>query len=179
MMQRFLRFVPLLAMATFVHAQEQWTLTTRDTSLTLAVNANQPTVTSLSSAGGAPKWVQKPVPVALPDHVFRQGQVRQLHWKFTGGVRTPAEGAVTLPFRCEDPKLELLSIWQCQDGPGPIEHHFELVNRSGQVIEVPLLPSLVLNLTAPSGHSLENWWVEKGAGGPSEAGTHREAVKEG
>jgi alpha-galactosidase len=64
-------------------------------------------------------------------------------------------------------------------GAGPVEHHFEIVNRSKQMVEVPLQPSLALSLTAPTGHSLENWWVEKGGGRPSDNGTHREPIKEG
>ena len=103
----------------------------------------------------------------------------RLHWKFSAGTKGRDPGEMRLRFLSEQPGLELLSIWGSQKGPGPIEHHFELVNRSGQTIELPLQPSLALTLTAPAGHALENWWVEKGGGRPADAGTHREPVGEG
>lgn len=169
---------PLCAMATLAQAPGQWSLKTRDTALAVRVNANQPAITSLV-AGGAPDWVRQPVPVPLPSQVFLGPTAQAVRWKFSGGTEGPAAGETTLRFVSDEPKLELLSIWRAQDGPGPIEHHWELVNRSGQGIEVPLQPSLVLTLTGPAGHALENWWVEKGSGRPSDAGTHREAVTEG
>ncbi len=179
MIQGVLRFTPLFAIASLVHAQEQWSLKTGDTSISLTVNANQPVVTSLSSASGGPEWVGKPVPIALPDHVFIRGMSRPLHWKFARDAEGPAPGETTLRFISDEPKLEVRSIWQTQAGPGPIEHHFEMVNRSGQAIDVPLQPSLALTLAAPAGHALESWWVEKGGGRPSDAGTHRERIGEG
>ncbi|MGH7969795.1 MAG: alpha-galactosidase, partial [Limisphaerales bacterium] len=53
------------------------------------------------------------------------------------------------------------------------------MNRSDRVIEVPLQPSLVLRLAPPADHRLENWWVEKGGGRPSAAGTHQEPITSG
>src|SRR5437868_4069422 len=134
---------PLFAF-TLVNARDQWSLKTGDTSLTVLVNANQLTIASLSSAGGAPNWVKKPVLIPLPDHVFRGSSVHPLHWKFSGVAERRGMGETTLRFVSDEPKLELLSIWQTQNGPGPIEHHFDMVNQSGQVIDMPLQPSLTL-----------------------------------
>ena len=170
--------MPLVAIATLAQAQGQWSLKTRDTSLALAVNGNQLAVISLSSSDAALEWVNKPVAVALPEHVFIHGTLQPLHWKFAEAAAGPSAGQRILRFTSAAPKLELLSIWQSQEGPGPIEHHFELVNRSGQAIDIALQPSLSLTLTAPAGHALESWWVEKGAGRPSDAGTHREPINE-
>src|SRR5215469_3195554 len=112
MIHNLLRFTSLFAVATMVQAQGPWFLKTRDTSLTLMVNANQPAIRSLSSADGAPEWVKKPVPVLLSDHVFIQGTLQPVHWKFKRGQRGPAEGQVVLQFISEEPKLEALSIWE-------------------------------------------------------------------
>jgi len=162
-----------------VHAQERWSLKTGDTSLTVTANAGQLAITSLSSTGGVADWIGRPVPVSLPDHVFINHASQSVHWKFFGNKRSHTVGETTLRFISGEPKLELLSIWQAQSGPGPVEHHFEIVNRSGEPIDVPLLPSLVLTLNAAAEHSLENWWVEKGGGRPSDAGTHREPIGDG
>ncbi|HTL18384.1 MAG TPA: alpha-galactosidase, partial [Patescibacteria group bacterium] len=169
----------LLASTTLVQARDQWLLKTGDTRLTVEVKADQLTIVSLSSAGSAGSWVNQPVVVPLPHDVLVSNSRQALHWKFSGTASGGAKGETMLKFVSDGPALELFSIWQAQDGPGPIEHHFELVNRSGQVIEVPLQPSLALTLTAPAGHDLENCWVEKGSGRPTDAGTHRERVEEG
>jgi hypothetical protein len=180
MNRSFLWFTHLLAFVTLVHGQEQWPLKTRDTSLTVFVKADQLTISSLYAVGSAPdEWVNKPVTVPLPDNIFLGGSAVPLHWKFLGSAKGRDPGDTTLRFVSEKPPVELFSIWQSQNGPGPIEHHFEMVNRSGQTMEVPLQPSLALALTAPAGHTIENWWVEKGGGRPSDAGTHREPLGDG
>ena len=179
MIRRAIPFALVCAMTPTVHALETWSLKTGDTALTVTVNAGQLAVTSLSSAGRAPDWIGTPVPVSLPDHVFLNHTSQFVRWKFMGNTGSHTGGGTTLRFISSEPKLELLSIWQAQSGPGPVEHHFEIVNRSGQMIEMPLQPSLVLGLSAPAGHSLENWWVEKGGGRPSEIGTHCEPIGAG
>ncbi len=152
---------------------------TGDTALTVTASAGQLAITSLSPAGKPPDWIGEPVPMALPDHVFIDNAPRKLDWRFLGKAPHTATGETILRFVCREPELELLSIWQARPGAGPVEHHFELVNRSGRVIEAALQPSLALALTVANGHSLENWWVEKGAGRPSDAGTHREPIGTG
>jgi hypothetical protein len=169
----------VLAITPMLQAQERWLLQTADTVLTVTADANQLAVTSLSSTGGAPDWIRRPVPVPLPDHVFISNTSQPVQWKFSGNAGSQTAGGTALRFVSSEPGLELLSIWQARPGPGPVEHHFEIVNRSGGAIAVPLQPSLTLTLTAPAGHSLDNWWVEKGGGRPSDAGTHRESIADG
>ncbi len=179
MTRGLVRFAVVFAMAPMVHAQQQWLLKTGDTSLTVTTSDGQLAIRSLSAIGEAPDWIKEPIPISLPDHVFINHASQSVHWKFLGRAGDHSGGQTTLRFISTEPKLELLSIWQAQSGPGPVEHHFEIVNRSRQVIEVPLQPSLILNLTMPAEHSLENWWVEKGGSRPSEDGMHREAIRDG
>ena len=179
MIRNLIRFALILAITPAVHALERWSFNTGDTSLTVTCNADQLAIASLSSPGGTPGWIGKPVPVSLPAHVFINQASRSLRWKFSESTAKPTLGATTLRFISREPKMELLSIWQAQPGAGPIEHHFEIVNHSGGIIEVTLQPSLALTLTAPPEHLLENWWVEKGGGRPSDAGTHQESISNG
>src|SRR5262249_39483506 len=44
-------------------------------------------------------------------------------------------------------------------------------------VMLPLQPSLVFDARGPTGQSLENIWVEKGAGRPSAIGTHRTKIE--
>ncbi len=173
------RFAFVMAIAPLLHAQERWSLKNADTAVTLTVNASQLAITSLSPTEGAPDWIREAAPFSLPDHVFINNTSQPVRWKFSGGAVSQTADETTLRFASSEPALELLSIWQARPGAGPVEHHFEIVNRSGGLIEVPLQPSLALTLSAPADHSLENWWVEKGGGRPSDAGTHREPIVEG
>jgi alpha-galactosidase len=176
---RIIQFVLVFVIAPIVDAQERWPLKTADTSLTVTANADQLAITSLSSTKGAPDWIGRPVPFSLLDHVFINNISQPVHWKFLGQARGRPVGETALKFISSEPKLELLSIWQAQPGPGPVEHHFEIVNHSSYMIEVPLQSSLALNLTVPEEHFLENWWVEKGGARPSDVGTHREPISDG
>lgn len=179
MTQRVIQFAIFLATVPFAQAQEQWALKSGDTSLIVSARDDQLTVNSLTAPGDAPEWIGSPAAMPLPDHVFLQKDARPVHWKFSGAVRSEGNGGTTLKFISDEPNLELLSTWQTRPGPGPVEHHFEIVNHTGGVIEVPLQPSLDLKLSPTAGHALENWWVEKGSGRPSDAGTHREPIGNG
>lgn len=176
---RIIQFALVFAITPIVHAQQRWPLKTADTSLTVTVNADELVITALSSTGGASNWIEGPARFPLLDHVFINNTSQPVHWKFLGKARGRTGDGTTLRFISSEPKLELFSIWQAQSGPGPVEHHFEIVNRSGQVIEVPLQTSLALALTAPAKHSLKNWWVEKGGARPSDVGTHCEPISDG
>ncbi len=179
MIQRLVQFAFVFSITSFAQAQERWSLNSGDTSLTVSAEGGQLTVVSLATAAEAPDWIGAPESVPLPDHVFINGDSHVVRWKYSGGQQGRTGGETTLQFRASDPELELLSIWETHPGPGPVEHHFEIVNRSGQGIEVPLQPSLALMLSAPSGHALETWWVEKAGNRPTDAGTHREPIGEG
>src|SRR5271170_1993009 len=109
------------ALTTIVHARDKWSLKTDDTSLTVAVNAGQLVIQSLSSTGVAPDWIGAAAPIRLPDHVFIGNISRPVHWKFAGSVKDRTGDETTLHFLCREPKLELLSIWQAHSGPGPVE----------------------------------------------------------
>lgn len=169
----------ILALAAAAHAEERWQLKTGDTWLTVTAETNQLVINSLVSAGRTPGWIAEPVRIPLIDHVFVNNTPLPVHWRFTGNTGSHTVGETTLRFISSEPKLELLSVWQAQSGPGPVEHHFEIRNQSGCRLEVPAQPSLALTLAAPAGHALENWWVEKGGAKPSEFGTHCEPIRAG
>jgi len=166
-------------LTTAVRAQATLLLKTGDTWLTVTAAADQLAVASLQAAEAPGDWIQEPARIPLLDRVYVDHSPQPVHWQFTGQSADRRSGETTLKFLATDPKLELLSLWRARPGPGPVEHHFEIVNNSGRTIEVPGQTSLTLNLAAPPGHPLENWWVEKGGGQPSEAGTHMEPVRAG
>lgn len=176
MNHRLLQILLVFGISSLSHARERWSVKSGDTLLTVSAEDGQLVVNSLAAADGAPGWIGAPTSLPLPDHVFIDGDSHAVRWQFSSARQSPTGGDTTLRFLADDPTLELLSIWRARSGPGPVEHHFEIVNRSGQAIEIPLQLSLQLALTPQAGHTLENWWVEKGGNRPTDVGTHRESI---
>jgi hypothetical protein len=109
------------------------------------------------------------------------GEPKATHWKFkmhSSQKRNQGEVAQDIfVFENENPALELKSTWTAYFGPGPIEHQITIRNKGDVAVILPLQPSLVFDARRPTGQSLENIWVEKGAGKPSAIGIHRTKIE--
>jgi alpha-galactosidase len=109
------------------------------------------------------------------------GESKATHWKFTmhsSPRRNQGEVAQEIfVFENENPALELNSTWTSYSGPGPIEHQITIRNKGDVAVMLPLQTSIVFETRGPTGTSLENIWVEKGAGKPGQTGTHRTKVE--
>lgn len=142
-MQRSLLFLLLLSSGLCSHAEEKLTLSTDDTFLEVVVQDGRPVITALrgKEADGKFNWAHKSSPLPLLDQVYVKGESRAPQWKF---VRAEKAGDTRqiLHFTSKEPEMELLSIWEARSGPGPVEHHIEIINRSDEAIEVGLQPSL-------------------------------------
>jgi alpha-galactosidase len=75
--------------------------------------------------------------------------------------------------------LELHSHWFANAAYGPVAHEITIRNFETGNVELPLQPSLRLGLNVSKHDNLVETWVEKSAGGPSDRGTHREAMGSG
>jgi Melibiase/Glycosyl hydrolase family 36 C-terminal domain len=151
-------------------------LSTADTAIIIRVIDAHPAITSLACKANGFDWVagdSHAIPIPLIEKVQIGGHEAAIRWKFTSG----APGV--LKFTCDEPALQLDSIWSAADGPGPVEHRLVITNHSKQTIELPVQPSLELKITAPISHDLEQWWVDKGAGTPTPDGTHRKVIVPG
>jgi alpha-galactosidase len=111
------------------------------------------------------------------------GKTVPLSWKFKRrNDSNDSQRQVTqqiFVFENENPALELNSIWTGYAGPGPVEHQITIRNKGDVPVMLPLQPTMVFDARAPTGHALENMWVEKGADKPSPIGTHRNKVEKG
>jgi alpha-galactosidase len=108
------------------------------------------------------------------------GQSKEVHWKFKThsspkGKQGEAAQEIFI-FENENPALELKSTWTAYSGPGPVEHQISIRNKGDVAVTLPLQPSIVFDTRGTAGTSLENIWVEKGAGKPGPIGTHRTTV---
>jgi alpha-galactosidase len=108
------------------------------------------------------------------DHVEIEGKRVPVRWTLQPSAASGDAHIRTFVFRCEEPKLRLISSWHDFEGPGPVEHQIVLVNEGARDLLVPRQTSLAVSARAPQG--VENWWVEKGGGTPTPVGIHRTPV---
>lgn len=153
-----------------------WTLATDDTRMTLSVAENRPVVDDLRCVGDEHGWCARS-PVPMIDRVWQDGRETPVQWRFVSGAVDRSE--LTLAFRCDDPKLEMRSMWRARKGRGPVETWFEISNRSAQALTVPQQESLSLGPLTP-GAPADVWYVRRGAGNAlTQGGTFQAPLKAG
>jgi hypothetical protein len=158
------------------------TVASGDTSVTIQALNGQPAVTNLIDRTGRFDWVggaEQAIALPLIQNVQIDGHPVALHWHSVEATDKPAAGEGDMVFKCDEPALELHSLWSGRPGPGPVEHRVVILNRGKVPVLLPVQESLAVGLHAPAGHALEQWWVEKGAGTPTDQGTHREPLNPG
>ena len=158
-------------------------LSSDDTAIRVEARDDQLIVTSLVDRADEFDWIRgaaDPVPMPLIQSLEIAGKRAVIHWRFAGlDAKNGRKGAKSLRFRCDRPSLELVSTWSAAAGPGPIEHELVVFNRGNEPVMLPAQDSLALRAAAPVGHTLEQWWVDKGGGRPTAQGTHHQQLSEG
>jgi hypothetical protein len=155
------------------------TLATADTGIQIEARDDRLKLLTLKSIRSGWNWATGNE-LPLINAVDVNGTNTPLHWKFKmhsspkGKEGQPAQEIFV--FENENPALELKSIWTAYSGPGPIEHQIAIRNKGDIEVMLPLQPSIVFDARGPTGQSLENVWVEKGAGTPGAIGTHRTKI---
>jgi hypothetical protein len=158
----------------------QWELRTKDTVIRLAVE-NTPVLTTLGAATGsgvAHNWARSQPETALPDTVKIDDKKQPISWTYSGYKSAPNK--ISFTYRCNKPKLQLVSTWHAVASlPGPIEHEVTIKNNSGHDLIIYPTPTCDLALRAKNGGSLEHWWVEKTSGHVGDPGTHTDKMQPG
>ncbi len=159
----------------------QTAVATGTTAIGLQAGDNLLRVVSMKCVESTAGWTAGcPEPVSIPLISFVEAAHRTLpvHWRFMGERKEPGGSETVLLFSCDEPALELRSIWRAYSGPGPIAHTIRIINRGGKELVLPLQPTLAFSLFMPE-QPLEQWWVERGGSRPSDFGTHREPMTPG
>lgn len=179
------------ALSGFGHAadpagERTWSLSTRDTKVTIAVDADDHlTLREIVNPKQGWNWAAKPAVIALPTQAKVAGAANQqsLRWTFQAGKRisAPSGDTVTVTFVCAElPTLTLSSAWWASSATtrGPVQHTFVLNNSGPAAVALfPLLEGLDINV-APD-KSAELWTFNKDGGpGPDRIGTYREPMTE-
>jgi hypothetical protein len=165
----------LSACASAVHLagaeQEAIRLASTETEITLQAGPHAPRVVGLALKGGA-GWKNQ-TPELLIDHIELKGETHSLHWHFNFAASQTTSTEVKFIYDSETPHLRLSWDWRVQAARGPLEHSIRIENLSRDEIWIPLQDSARFDWGVAADVPLEQLWVEKGAGKPSDKGTHR------
>lgn len=152
-------------------------LANNDTSITFEATPSAPRVSLMNHAGCSDLIGQSPE--TLIDHVEVREQIKPLHWKLIAAQTRIQHQSVHLVYESANPHLQLLWEWRIGSDHGPIEHTSRIQNLSSAEVWLPLQESLQFNWALSDHEQLSHFWVEKGAGGPSAEGVHRNNIVDG
>ena len=121
--------------------QQQWSLSTDDTTIILSVVDNVILVKSLKNPVQNWEWVPTLSEVPLPGKgsITVGKEKMSPDWTFREATVDNTHGSqLSLRFTSANPKLELHSVWQAQSGPGPVENWMTIENQTaGEIVFAP------------------------------------------
>ena len=158
-------------------APETVRLANASTSVQLQARENVPRLLSLGLRDGD-DWLNQSVD-ALPDHIVTDQGPQALEWQLNAALSNVNATEVEFVYDAVDAPLRLTWWWRARSGQGPLEHGVRILNRGSETVWLPLQPSLRYDWRVDATQALRRVWVEKGAGRPSEVGTHHDAIVEG
>ncbi len=142
----------IAANAAETKAPTTWTLATADTELKLEVPKGADGAINLLSLRNPKQkwnWIHGASAVPMPGIVVGS-EYHTVKWQFAGAAENKKNGhQLTLRFTCDDPQMEMKSVWNALPGPGPVENQLSIVNKSGHDITFgPSLASADVKLTS-------------------------------
>jgi Melibiase/Glycosyl hydrolase family 36 C-terminal domain len=179
-LQRRLALLMALLAPSIVAAQITASLETADTQLQFEAGANAPKLSTLRH--GQAVWTNR----ASEDLIASAelgGKLIPVYWSFNASESRVEKKLVRFVYDSTSPHLRLVWEWEVRSErglsePGPIEHQIRIENREAGEIWLPLQESFAFDWQIAQDDKLEQFYVEKGADTPSDAGTHRVPVKD-
>jgi alpha-galactosidase len=157
-----------LALSIPAVAQTTARIQTEQTVLQLEAQQSSPRLVSLRT-GSSAAWVNQAAEEFISS-VEQDGQAVPVEWKLNSASSHTGKESVSFVYESSVPKLRLTWSWQVRVSSGPIEHSIRIENLSASEIWVPMQDSFQFRFTAEG--PLRHAYVDKGAGKPSEIGTH-------
>jgi len=155
-----------------------FTISTTDTTLVLRAGEQAPAIALLSGGGTTWKGL-RPEGLITKARIEGNGEWQPVRWQLKSVDTTGLPARLTIIYESPAPHLNLQWRWERRARAGPIEHTVALRNLEERPVELPVPDGLAFawsldSLDARSG--LRHIWIEKGAGKPSDEGTHDDAV---
>ncbi len=168
-----------LWLATCIGAACQTTamLHTQQTTLTFAAKAEAPQLITMLGSDREP--LTNLAPETLIPFAFAHGHRLPLHWRFNAAASTIAPTRAAFVYDSASPKLRLTWEWNARSASGPIEHQIHIENLDVTELWIPLQDSLRFNFKVDEHSNLQQLYIDKGAGKPTDTGTHNVALTPG
>jgi alpha-galactosidase len=159
------------------YCQNTATIRTRQTILKLQAEDQAPRLLSVGTGSGE-SW-QNTAPEKLIDSVFIDGRAIPVHWVLNRHAANVNGRRVAFVYECRAPQLRLVWEWKALDSSGPIEHSIHIQNLEAKEVWIPIQDSFSFELPISAAVGLQHFYAEKGAGSPSDDGTHLTPVPVG
>lgn len=156
---------------------KETSLSTTDTILTLSAGDTSPRLISLAAPHGL-VW-QNRIPESLPDTVELDGKRVPIQWKLNARLSKLTNQRVSFVYECRAPHLQLVWEWRTRTAFGPIEHFTSIKNLDSRECWLSPQESLHFDWQTPAGTPLEQMYIDKGAGKPSDIGVHHIPLQDG
>jgi hypothetical protein len=161
----------LIASALGMNAEINASIHTQQTTVNLQAGDEAPRLVSLQS-GKLPVW-SNTASETLIDSVEVNGQSLPLRWKLARDESHVGTECVTFVYLSSSPRLRLSWEWKVRAAIGPIEHSIKIENLDSHEVWIPLQDSFRYKFKVDRSEQLQQLYVEKGMGRPSDVGTHR------
>src|ERR1700677_2763369 len=167
----------LMASGPALNAQLSGSIHTGQTTLVLQAGREEPRLVSLQSG----KFLAWPNGISerLIDSVQKGGRTVSLRWELDERDSHITGRAATFVYQSSSPRLRLTWKWEARAEYGPVEHSIAIENLSSSEIWLPLQDSFCFRFQVEASLPLQHWYVEKGAGKPSDVGTHQVPIRAG
>jgi alpha-galactosidase len=160
-----------------VSAQTTVSIGTSETRLKLQEGKEAPSLISLQSVPSRIWSNSSPEP--LIDSVEQYGRTLPLHWSLDAVKSHAGPQVAVFVYENSSPRLRLTWKWEARAASGPIEHTIAIENLSAAELWIPLQDSFRFRFQTEPAESLRHSYVEKGAGKPTDIGTHDVAAPVG
>jgi alpha-galactosidase len=158
-------------------AQIHATLATSDAHIVLTAEGSAPRLLRLDGHNQFP-WHNR-AEASLPAFVERDGTRMALTWQLMPALCKVEPNRIVFVYESQQPHLRLLWQWTARASFGPIEHQITVQNLSDATLWMRVFDSLNLDWKIGAEAQLRQLYVEKGAGEPSNAGTHLVNIAQG
>ena len=117
------------------------------------------------------RWINS-APESLLPFVWQNGKRVPLHWTLNPAESQSDVRKVSFVYEAQPVPLRLTWSWQVRTDIGPIEHSIHIQNLSHSEIWIPMQDSFRFSWQVAPSESLREMYIDKGAGKPTEIGTH-------
>lgn len=133
---------------------QTWTISTKDTEVTLAVLNNQPVIMQIKNKINSQNWLKAPSVITLINHIKISQQDITLDWKYVSAKVENNGNKVTFVFKNDSPSLELQSVWTAASDTGALRHSMSIQNNTDQDIIIYNQPTLSFSADAQNNLTL-------------------------